>query len=501
MDIIKTISGLSISGSSPAPLYVQLANSLAVKIQNAEIPQGLKLPPERELAKLLGVSRTTTLNAYRLLEERGLVLSKQGSGTYVNNAVAAPKSSMVWEQLFSPRCKSPLASLLRALIATPASDDNISLAAGMPDPAFYPLNALENLAAATKSRISPAEYGYIATEGYFPLRQELAKWQATLGIPAAPDEYLIVSGSQQGLYLIVKTFVEPQDYVIVESPTYLGAIQSLEAAGARLLTLPAGDHLDLNLLEDYLIRYRPKLLYTIPTFHNPTGRVLSLGDRQALIELAARYRLVIVEDDPYSLLYYGQQPPAALKSLDTYGGVIHLGTFSKTLLPGLRTGWGAAAQPVIDRLAQEKQHVDLHCNNLSQLLLHACLQEDLLASHLPRVRQEYQKRRDAMVQALRHYCSEYIDFTVPDGGFYVWCRFKQPLSVSELMHRAAVNRVGFVPGIAFYPSGSNSNEIRLCFATHEPAILKEGIRRLGQLLGALAAKPSVKMPAAGQPLI
>lgn len=501
MDITKIISGLSITGSSPAPLYVQLANSLAVKIQNSELPQGLKLPPERELAKLLGVSRTTTLNAYRLLEERRLVLSKQGSGTYVNNFIAAPKNSMAWEQLFSPQYKSPLASLLRTLIAMPTNDESISLAAGMPDPAFYPLAALEKLASAAKAGVSAAEYGYIATEGYFPLRQDLAKWQAQFGIQATPDQYLVVSGSQQGLYLIVKAFVEQQDYVIVESPTYLGAIQSLESAGARLLTLPAGDHLDLILLEDYLIRYRPKLLYTIPTFHNPTGRVMSLEDRQALIRLAARYRLVIVEDDPYSLLYYGQKPPASLKSLDTYGGVIHLGTFSKTLLPGLRTGWIAAAQPVIDRLAQEKQHVDLHCNNLSQLVLHACLQEDLLASHLPRVRQEYQKRRDAMVQALRHYCSEYMDFIVPDGGFYVWCRFKQPLSVSELMHRAAVNRVGFVPGIAFYPSGSNSNEIRLCFATHEPAILKEGIRRLGQLLGALAAKPSVKMPAAGQPLI
>jgi len=502
MDITKIIGGLSLNPNENVPLYMQLANSLAAKIQNFELPNGTKLPPERELARLLNISRTTSLNAYRQLEENGLILSRRGSGTYVANLHSdSAEVSMPWEQLFSPQRKSPFSSLLRTLIATPTANETISLAAGMPDPAFYPLAELAHLAQANAVAIPAADYGYLATEGYLPLRHSLTKWQEQSGIQATPDQCLIVSGSQQGLYLIVKTIIEPQDYVIVESPTYLGAIQSLETAGARLLTLPAAKQLDFELLEDYLIRYRPKLMYTIPTFHNPTGRVMTLSDRKKLIELAARYRLAIVEDDPYSLLYYGNKPPVSLKSLDTYGGVIYLGTFSKTLLPGLRTGWVTADQAVIDRLAQEKQHVDLHCGNLAQMLLHSCLQKDILASHITFVRSEYKKRRDAMVQALNQYCPDTIDFSIPSGGFYIWCKIRQPVSVSDLMRRAAASKVGFVPGIAFYASGNSSQEIRLCFTTHEAAVLKEGIRRIGKLLQTMAACPSPQLPAAGKPFI
>ncbi len=502
MDITKIIEGLSLNPDKNVPLYVQLANSLTAKIQSFELPNGTKLPPERELARLLNISRTTSLNAYRQLEESGLIRSRRGSGTYVANPHKdSVEISMPWEQLFSPQRKSPLSSLLRTLVATPTANETISLAAGMPDPTFYPLAELAHLAQANAAAIPAADYGYLATEGYLPLRHSLTKWQEQSGIHATPDQCLIVAGSQQGLYLIVKTMIEPQDYVIVESPTYLGAIQSLEAAGARLLTLPAGNQLDFDLLEDYLIRYRPKLMYTIPTFHNPTGRVMTLSDRKKLIELAARYRLAIVEDDPYSLLYYDNKPPVSLKSLDTYGGVIYLGTFSKTLLPGLRTGWVTADQAVIDRLAQEKQHVDLHCGNLAQIILHIGLQKDILASHMAFVRSEYKKRRDAMVQALNQYCPDTIDFSIPSGGFYIWVKIRQPVSVSDLMHRAAASNVGFVPGIAFYASGNSSQEIRLCFATHEAAVLKEGIRRIGKLLQTMANNPAPQLPAAGKPFI
>jgi DNA-binding transcriptional MocR family regulator len=503
MDITKILGGLRIAPTHTAPLYLQLANGLAAKIQDSTLAAGTKLPPERELAKLLEVSRTTSINAYRLLERRGLVITKVGSGTYVNDLsiLNQQTTAMSWEQLFTPQYQSPLSSILRTLIATPTANETISLAAGMPDPALYPLNIIEKALTSNKYPSDAADYGYIATEGYLPLRHSLANWQGQFGIHATADQFLIVSGSQQGLYLIVKAFIEPQDYVIVESPTYLGAIQSLEASGARILTLPSSNRLNLELLEDYLIRYRPKLMYTIPTFQNPTGRVMSRQDRQELIRLAARYRLVIVEDDPYSLLYYGQQPPASLKSLDTYGGVIYLGTFSKTLLPGLRTGWVTAAQPVINRLAQEKQHVDLHSNNLSQMILHICLEENYLSKHLAFVRCEYKKRRDAMVHAIRRYCNDYMKFTIPEGGFYIWCTINSPASTTELIHRAAAAGVSFVPGIAFYTNGTRSNEIRLCFVTHNEDLLKEGIRRMGRILTSGAANGTQSMHTAGLPII
>ncbi|GMA99020.1 PLP-dependent aminotransferase family protein [Pelosinus sp. IPA-1] len=503
MDITKILRGIRIDQSGSAPMYLQIANHLAIKIQSSTLSAGTKLPPERELAKLLNVSRTTIISAYRLLEERGLALTKVGSGTYVAElSIATQQSTNIsWEQLFTPQYKSPLSSLLRNLISTPTADEAISLAAGMPDPDLYPLCIIEKALVSSKYHLELSDFGHMATEGYLPLRHSLATWQGRQGIQASPDHFLIASGSQQSLYLIVKAFVEPRDYVIVESPTYLGAIQTLEASNARILSLPQSDQLNFEILEDYLIRYRPKLMYTIPTFQNPTGRIMSLKDRQELIRLAARYRLVIVEDDPYSQLYFDQQPPPSLKSLDNYGGVIYMGTFSKILFPGLRIGWVTAAPQVINRLAQEKQYMDLHSNTLSQRILHICLEEDYLPAHLNTVRREYKKRRDTMTSAIRRYCDNYMDFTIPEGGFYFWCTLNPTASSSELLRHAAAVGVSFVPGEAFYTNGTKSNEMRLSFSTHNESLLKEGIRRLGRILGSGNANTIQSSDTAGRPII
>lgn len=502
MDITKILSGVRIDPKASAPMYLQLANSLAAKIKECTLPVGTKLLPERELACLLQVSRTTIINAYRLLEERGLVSTRIGSGTYVADLASTDQQAndMPWEQLFSPQYKSPLSSLLRSLVAAPTADETISFAGGMPDPSLYDLSIIKN-ALDGNHCLKAEDFGYIPIEGYPPLRRSLSAWQTAQGIHSAPDNILIVSGSQQGLYLIVKAFIEPKDYVIVESPTYLGAIQVFEAAGARILCLPESSGLDLEVFEDYLIRYRPKFFYTIPTFQNPTGRVMPLHHRQELIRLAARYRLAIVEDDPYSQLYYDRQPPLSLKSLDTYGGVIYLSTVSKILFPGLRTGWVTAAPQVINRLAQEKQYVDLHSNNLSQIILHSCLKQHYLANHLSFVRKEYKKRRDTLAGAIRQYCNNHLDFELPEGGFYLWCTVHPPVSPTELLRRSAAAGVTFVPGEAFYLNNAESYRIRLCFATHGEDRLNEGIRRLAKIFKSGAANATFRSVTAGRPLV
>ncbi len=504
MDITKILSGIRLNTTLSMPLYLQIATALAAKIQDFTLPTGTKLPPERELAKLLGVSRTTAINAYSSLEERGLVSTRVGSGTFVSteNPSSRPQTpAMPWEQLFTPSYKAPLASILRSLIDSPTADDTISMAAGMPDPAFYPFEMLQSLLDKQHHPIDPADLGLIATEGYLPLRRSLAAWQTRLGNPASPDQLLIVSGSQQGLYLVVKSFIEPRDYVIVESPAYLGAIQLLEASGARLLCLPPTGKIDMEILEDYLVRYRPKLFYTMSDFQNPTGRVMPLSERQELIRLAARHRLTLIEDDPYSLLYYGSPPPPSLKQLDTYGGVIHLGTFSKVLFPGLRTGWVHAEPPVINRLAQEKQYIDLHSNNMAQILLNTCLEEDIFPSHLMHVRREYKKRRNAMAAALRKYCGSLLDFDLAEGGLYLWGRMSATVSPAELLRRSAALGISFVPGDAFYSHGIASHEIRLCFATHDEERLTEGIRRLGRALSSVSSIATPMVETAGRPII
>ena len=504
MDITKMLGGVRLNPALSTPLYLQIANALAAKISDYSIHAGAKLPPERELSKLLGVSRTTAINAYSLLEEHGLVSTRVGSGTFVNSSSPqAPSQSpaMPWDQLFTPGYKAPLSSLMRSLIASPTAGETISMAAGMPDPAFYPLQMIQSALDFRKRPLDPTDLGLIATEGYLPLRRSLAAWQTRLGNPATPDQILIISGSQQGLYLLIKSFIEPRDYVIVESPAYLGAIQLLEAAGTRLLTLPPGGNLDLAIFEDYLIRYRPKFFYTMSTFKNPTGRVMSLSERQELLRLAARHRLTIIEDDPYSLLHYGAPPPPSLKQLDSYGGVIQLGTFSKILFPGLRTGWVHAAPQVINRLAQEKQFVDLHSHNLAQMIVHTALEENTLTPHLALVRREYKKRRNAMAAALRKYCGPAMDFDLPDGGLYIWGRMAPTITPAELLRRAAPLGISFVPGDAFYPHGSPSHELRLCFATHDEERLIEGIRRLAKALTGLGATEPRPLASAGRPII
>ena len=504
MDITKMFAGLRLNPDSSVPLYLQIVGCLTEKIRNTTLPSGTKLPPERELARLLGVSRTTAINAYSLLEERGLVSSRVGSGTYVAVGEISPEEartpSMPWEQLFSPAYKAPLASIMRSLIASPTAGDTISLAAGMPDPALYPVEMIQAATDHRRKLFDPTDLGLIATEGYLPLRRSLAAWQSRLGNKAAVEQILIVSGSQQGLYLVVKSFIEPRDYVIVESPAYLGAIQACEAAGARLLCLPPSGGLDLGMLEDYLVRYRPKLLYTMADYKNPTGQSMTLAERQDLLRLGAKHRLAIIEDDPYSQLYYGPPPLPSLKQLDPYGGVIHLGTFSKIIFPGLRTGWVQAAPPVINRLAQEKQYVDLHSHNLAQMILHVCLEEDALAPHLARVRQEYKKRRDAMAAAIRRHCAATMDFDPVAGGLYFWGRLVPDIAPTELLRRAAAVGVSFVPGDAFYSHGTESREIRLCFATHAEDRLIEGIRRLGRILADASGQPPPRA-AGGQPII
>lgn len=504
MDIAKMLVNPKLDTSSNKSLYLQIAENIADKIKNRVLPSGQKLLPERDLAELYGVSRTTAINAYRLLEQQGLVRTKVGSGTYVSEQSAADSEKVVpWLQLFKSSNPSSVSAVLRDMVTTNSLSGTISFATGMPDPEFYPVQTFADLFNKYVKHINKADFGYIAPEGYEPLRRSIAEMLTNSGIPSQVDEIMVVSGAQQGIYLLSKALLEQGDYVVMESPTFIGAIQAFQAAGAKILNINTSDTQYLSVLEDYLIRYRPKMLYIMPTYQNPSGHVIPLKERQDLLELAARYRLVIVEDDPYRELYYGQAPPPALKSLDFYGGVIYLGTFSKILAPGLKIGYIAASPLLIKRMALDKQYVDLSSNNITQWLLHTYLAEKNLENHLSYVRGKYKKRRDAMAKALRRLCENEIDFDIPEGGYYFWCRKKKTGTVGRLVHEAAKNGVSFVPGDAFYPTAAQSREFRLCFVTNNEEINSEGIRRLAKTLGLLreGKKESDKPSVSGLPIL
>ncbi|MCG8400819.1 MAG: PLP-dependent aminotransferase family protein [Firmicutes bacterium] len=501
MDISKALAGARLDKLSRQPMYLQIAGIIGEKIQDMVFSDGTRLPPERELAELFGVSRTTAINAYRYLEKQGLVFAREGSGTYVAEVPAARKDGgrrVPWVQLMTPFPKLPLSTMLREILTPNVSGGSM---AGMPDPAFYPVDLLRQIFAGDNKSMDPVDLGHIATEGYDHLRRLVARMLVGRSIETTMENVMITAGSQQALYLIGKAMLEPGDYVVVESPTFIGAHQVFSASGARILGLPVARQFPFSLLEDYLIRYRPKLLYLIPTYHNPTGRLMPENERRELLRLAARHRLVVVEDDPYSELYYDEKPPVSLKGMDAYGGVVYLSTFSKVLFPGLRTGYVVAHPALLNRMAMEKQFIDLHSNNLAQWFLCQFLQSGLLPGHLALVRGEYKKRRNALSKALRRYCGEELFFEAPRGGFFIWCRINRSILSSRLLQQVFGAGVSFVPGEAFYVHPrEGERELRLCFVTQAEKALQESARRLARALAQLKRAGKESAVLANQPV-
>jgi 2-aminoadipate transaminase len=472
---------LKVDRSLETPIHVQIASQIRELILTRQLPEGQRLPPSRLLGRQLGVHRSTILQVYNRLWSEGLIEGHVGRGTIVRKPRRereAGKASPSWNALFASRLES-LAVELPELARLLNRSGVISLAAGFPAPDLYPLEGFSGAVRYILDR-NPAELVQPCdVEGYLPLRTWIAG-NIMGGIPTR--EVLILSGSQQGLSLLGQALVEPGDTVVVESPTYLGALQVFKAAGARLIGVPAGDGgIDLDILENLLQRIQPKLLYVQPTFQNPTGCSMGLEGRRRLLDLAGRYRIPIVEDDTYGLLRYEGETLPTLRSLDQYGCVLHLGTFSKILFPGLRVAWLSAPVQVIERLAPTKGMVDLFTNTPSQVIASELCSRGLLHSHLEEAKSEYQRRRDLMATALARECPG-MDWLLPHGGCSIWCRLPGGVSGRDLLREALSEGVSFVTGEIFYLDGRGKDHIRLSFASEPPNRLEEGVRRLGKAL-------------------
>lgn len=476
--------------TSPVPLYLQISSQIRKLILTGALPEGSRLPPQRELASTLGVNRTTVVNAYQELAADGLVDATIGRGTVVR-ATASPAqpvspSPLPWAEVFSLRTRATCDPLIRDMMTLCARQDVISFAAGVPAPDLYPLDTFRMVVDEVLARDGRTLLQHCPTEGHFPLREWLAGRMTERGAHVSARNVLLLAGSQQGLDLVTRLLLDPGDIVITESPSYLGVLQVFRAAGVRLLTVPLDEEgMRVDLLEQILARSRPKLIYTLPTFQNPTGVTLSLERRYQLLALAQRYQVPILEDDPYGELRYEGTPVPTLKALDRYGHVLYLSTFSKMLFPGLRLGWLAAPEPVVERLALIKQLTDLHTNTLGQWALAEFCHRGLLDEHLAHLREVYPRRRDAMSAALERYCPPGMTWNRPEGGFYLWCRLPEGLHARELLAEAARRRVAFTVGDAFHVDGGGQEWMRLNFTCHTEEAITEGVKRLGQAMEAL----------------
>ncbi len=402
-----------------------------------------------------------------------------------------------WNNRYALRIEGMGSSVIRELLKLTEQPDVISFAGGLPAPEMFPVEEFRRASDKVLAEFGAKALQYGATEGYMPLRSLIVQQMARYGIHAKEDNVLITSGSQQALDLIGRLLINPGDKVLVESPTYLGALQAWSAYQARYVSVPIDqDGLRTELLEEAL-RSGPKFMYILPNFQNPGGVTLSLERRMKLIQMTDHYGVPIIEDDPYGQLRYSGEhlPPLVLLDCDHLesracdghgyfeGNVIYTSTFSKTLAPGLRLGWIVAPVDVIKRCVQCKQGMDLHTSSFIQMVAYEVAKDGFLEQHVRRIRQVYAHRRDVMLAAMERYFPEEVQWTRPDGGLFLWAWLPEAMNAADLLKVAVdTQRVAFVPGHAFYPDGQGKNTMRLNFSNASPEKIEEGIRRLGMVL-------------------
>ncbi len=364
----------------------------------------------------------------------------------------------------------------------------ISFAGGVPEPELLPIAGIAKATARVLETQAADSLQYSVTDGYLPLRDFLAARLQKRGVEVSAENILITNGSQQGLDLVAKVFIDDGDLVITERPTYLGMIQAFSAYNTKFLSLDIDQNgLRIELLEEALRKQVPRLLYVLPNFQNPAGVTLSLERRRRIVELAEQYGFPILEDDPYGELRYSGEhlPPIASMAKDN---VILLGTISKTITPGHRLGWVVAPLPVIQKVNLAKQAADLHSNTFSQRVIYEYCRQGLLDDHLKFLCQRYGAKRKAMLSALEKYFPAEVKWTKPEGGLFLWVTLPEGMSSVGLLKKAIPEGVAFVPGSDFFPDRSNDNTLRLSYSTATIEQIDLGIKRLAAVLKRELAK-------------
>lgn len=506
---MRDILDIRLDRDSRTPLYLQIRNTIRDLITEQLLPAGFRLPPERRLAAQLGVNRSTVVKAFDELAAEGLIQSQVGRGTLVTSGNKLPgrdawKTSlpMRWTHLFNRQAARVNDPLISDLLAQLTEGDTINLAAGVPAAELYPTADFAKICAQMLDSQPHELLEYSAPQGLIELRSYLARHMRERGAAIGPDGVLITSGSQQGLELIARIMVEPGDTVIVEEPSYPGAMQVLRAAGARLVGVPLdGNGIRIDILEQLMHRYRPKLFYTMSSFQNPSGNIMSEEDCRAVLDLAYRYHVPVVEDDAYCEIYFGSSRRRALFAMDGCGAVLYLNTFSKMMFPGLRIGWAAGPVEVIRQMTMLRQLADINSGTLPQAILAEYCKRGLLVNHLDMIRSQYRQHRDAALQALRDFAPPGMSWNDPEGGFYIWCHLPPGVGGETLLRICRNTRVGFVPGEAFFADGSSgSNCIRISYSRCHPNAIRTGVERICAAVRKLMKEGSsqtVKQPAEG----
>ena len=472
---------LRLDRDSRSPLYRQICEQVRAWIASGELAPGEQLPPSRELAEKLGINRNTIASAYDELAKLGDVRSHVGQGTFVAAGLSeSPRAPLRFR--FSRAVEAAAERVQKPAVAS-GHPDPIDFATLVPDEELFPIEPFRAVLDRVLRRDGKTLLQYGPAAGHPPLRTYIAERLRERGVAADAENVLIVNGSQQGLDLICRSLLDPGDRVALESPTYTIVLPLLAQYHAQMEPIPMTDRgMDLDALEAVLERSRPKLVFTMPTFHNPTGITLDLDSRRRLLELASRYGTPVVEDDFDSELRFDGDALPSLKALDERGSVLHIGTFSKGLFPGLRLGFVVASPPVVRTLGRCKLIADYHTSLLLQAAVLEFCREGHYDRHLKRLASIYRDKSRTLTGALERFFPGNVGCTRPEGGCAFWVTLPEALSADALLEESARAGVLFAPGSNFFARGEGDRYLRLSISRVPSERIAEGIERLGAIL-------------------
>lgn len=459
-------------------LSKQIYQSIVDRIRSGLLEEGSKLPSVRSLSKQLEVSLVTAVKAYKQLEQDGFATSIQGKGTFVKAKISEKKKveaipSYDWQ--LSLQDYLPRSQFARYHIAP----QKVHLSSSMIDPKLLPNRYFEHEVQQVLSENPELLSIYGNVQGDNQLRSEMSAYLKRSGVTSTPENILVTSGLQQSIDLVARTFVGPGDVVVMEAPTYPGAIDIFRGRGATILTVPVDkDGMRIDILQNVCEKHKPKVIFTIPTFHNPTGVVMSLKRRKQLLDIAGSIHSIIVEDDPCSEIYFEKKPPVTLKSMDQFGNVIYLRGLSKTIAPSCRIGILTASGSIFNRLLAAKANADLGSPLLTQKAILPLINSKRMIDHSKKLRTALKIRRDLALDLLTSLSPEGVSWTIPEGGLNLWISLPSWIDSHLLLSEAKKQQITFLPGSACYPVGQENNHLRISYSYINEELLKHGITTL-----------------------
>lgn len=491
--MINTNLNVPLDRDSEEPIYRQLIRHVRAQIESGTLPAGTRLPASRDLAQQLNISRISVVNAYAELRAEGYLSAHAGRGTFVagerengarhnGNGSGNNGAHNIIEQSSVPDRS------LREMMRLARKPGVINFSHGTPPLEFFPVHHLKDAINTVIERDGSKALAYEVTEGYGPLRASVRDYVSALGIRCSSDHVLITGGTQQALDLVVQAVLSEGDILVTENPTYLGMIDIARTRRVQIHGIAMDDDgIRLDMLENFIIDHHPRLIYIMPTFQNPTGRVMPIHRRRQLINLAAEYNVPILEDGVYHEFRFEGEPVPPLKALDETGNVIHASGFTKNLLPGMRIGYIITDGPHFERLVRVKQAADISTPGLNQRAVHLLLERGVLAQQLERNNRELRRRRDVALAAASKCLPPGSRWNIPQGGLYLWVELpKSGPTAAELYISAIQMGVAYAIGNVFYTNSCGSYRLRINYAAQKPADIEEGIRRLGRAWRELA---------------